>query len=229
MKKRMVLKHSKDEVIAELKRASFVLGLDSYTTTQFSSVSDLIDPNTISRKFGSWADAMHAAGLKPTKRAIRYTQDDYLENILVVWTYYRRQPTYSEMGKYPSTITPGAYEAKFGKWTNALKIFVETIGDKQTNPKKTIEIVQKLKKNESTIPKIILAKELGRTIPLGLRYRVLKRDNFKCVLCGDSPATNVQCKLHVDHIVPWSRNGKTEESNLRTLCEKCNVGRSNLE
>jgi len=34
--------------------------------------------------------------------------------------------------------------------------------------------------------------------------------------------------LHVDHIEPWSRGGKTIEENLQTLCEKCNLGKSNV-
>ena len=33
-------------------------------------------------------------------------------------------------------------------------------------------------------------------------------------------------KLHVDHIKPVSKGGKTELSNLRTLCERCNLGKS---
>ena len=56
-----------------------------------------------------------------------------------------------------------------------------------------------------------------------LRYDVMKRDNFRCVLCGASAQDGV--RLHVDHIFPVSRGGKTEMSNLRTLCERCNMGK----
>ena len=56
-----------------------------------------------------------------------------------------------------------------------------------------------------------------------LRYSILKRDNFRCVLCGRSAQDGV--KLHVDHIVPISKGGKTIPDNLRTLCEQCNVGK----
>ena len=58
-----------------------------------------------------------------------------------------------------------------------------------------------------------------------LRYDIMKRDAFKCVLCGAS--ANDGSRLHVDHIVPVSRGGKTEMANLRTLCEQCNLGKSN--
>lgn len=58
-----------------------------------------------------------------------------------------------------------------------------------------------------------------------LRYDVLKRDNFRCVICGRSASDGVT--LHVDHIKPVSKGGKTELSNLRTLCDYCNLGKSN--
>lgn len=59
-----------------------------------------------------------------------------------------------------------------------------------------------------------------------LRYRVLKRDNFKCQYCGAS-AKEDGVKLEVDHIIPVSKGGKTIISNLQTLCERCNRGKSN--
>jgi len=62
---------------------------------------------------------------------------------------------------------------------------------------------------------------------IGLRFKVLQRDRFKCQLCGDHPARNADCVLHVDHIIPWSKGGKTREDNLRTLCATCNIGRGN--
>lgn len=34
-------------------------------------------------------------------------------------------------------------------------------------------------------------------------------------------------KLHVDHIMPWSKGGKTTFENLHTLCADCNIGRGN--
>ena len=58
-----------------------------------------------------------------------------------------------------------------------------------------------------------------------LRYDILKRDGFKCKICGASQADGV--KLHVDHIIPVSKGGKTEPSNLQTLCSRCNIGKSN--
>ncbi len=57
-----------------------------------------------------------------------------------------------------------------------------------------------------------------------LRYDILKRDNFRCQICGSTQHDGV--KLHVDHIIPVSKGGLTVESNLRTLCDRCNMGKS---
>lgn len=69
----------------------------------------------------------------------------------------------------------------------------------------------------------------GRIPNLRLRYAVLKRDNFKCKLCGASPATNPTVELQVDHIIPWSKGGKTTIDNLQTLCSWCNLGKFDSE
>lgn len=57
-----------------------------------------------------------------------------------------------------------------------------------------------------------------------LRYDIMNRDNFTCVLCGVSARQGA--RLHVDHIIPISKGGKSTPNNLRTLCERCNVGKS---
>ncbi len=57
-----------------------------------------------------------------------------------------------------------------------------------------------------------------------IRYNVLKRDNYTCQICGATVKDGV--KLHVDHIIPVAKGGKTVMSNLQTLCERCNMGKS---
>ena len=58
----------------------------------------------------------------------------------------------------------------------------------------------------------------------GLRYDILRRDNFRCQICGRTQADGV--KLEVDHKKPIAKGGKTEPSNLWTLCQDCNRGKS---
>lgn len=55
-----------------------------------------------------------------------------------------------------------------------------------------------------------------------LRYAVLEASGFKCVACGAKPAEK---GLHVDHIRPISRGGRTVRENLQALCVDCNHGK----
>lgn len=63
-------------------------------------------------------------------------------------------------------------------------------------------------------------------VPSTVRYDVLKRDR-KCVLCGAAPEVDSAVRLHVDHIVPRSKGGSNDMSNLQVLCAECNLGKSN--
>ena len=67
---------------------------------------------------------------------------------------------------------------------------------------------------------------IDNPVPDSLRYKVLKKSNFRCDLCG---ATKNDRPLDVDHIIPRSRKGKTEESNLQVLCSKCNRSKRNKD
>lgn len=57
-----------------------------------------------------------------------------------------------------------------------------------------------------------------------LRYNVLRRDNFRCCICGATAKDGA--KLEVDHIIPVSKGGMTVMENLQTLCKECNRGKS---
>lgn len=61
-----------------------------------------------------------------------------------------------------------------------------------------------------------------------IRWAVFQRDDFRCRACGADAASDVGVRLDVDHITPISRGGKTEESNLQTLCSNCNNGKGDL-
>jgi hypothetical protein len=59
-----------------------------------------------------------------------------------------------------------------------------------------------------------------------LRWKVFSRDNYTCQYCGRRPPDAV---LEVEHVVPVSKGGKDEETNLTTACEECNRGKSDQE
>jgi hypothetical protein len=62
-----------------------------------------------------------------------------------------------------------------------------------------------------------------KALPVSIRFQVLKRDSFMCTYCGKRPP---EVELQVDHVVPRSKGGSNELSNLRTACSFCNYGKS---
>ncbi|TXH78641.1 MAG: HNH endonuclease [Thiothrix sp.] len=65
-----------------------------------------------------------------------------------------------------------------------------------------------------------------RVMP-ALRWQVFQRDQWKCVACGRSSHDGTI--LHVDHILPRSRGGLDLLENFQTLCDVCNIGKSNKD
>jgi hypothetical protein len=62
----------------------------------------------------------------------------------------------------------------------------------------------------------------GRSIPAGLRFKVLRRDGYTCQYCGRRAP---EVELHVDHRVPWSKVRVHDIDNLVTACRDCNLGK----
>jgi hypothetical protein len=68
------------------------------------------------------------------------------------------------------------------------------------------------------------AKHQRSLVTNSLRFKVFKRDGYRCQICGRTQKEGA--KLVLDHIVPVAKGGKTELSNLQTLCFECNSGKS---
>lgn len=220
MRNNITIKISDIELIDELKRVSKQIGKIELSQPEFKEKSK-IHPTTISRRFGSWSKGLKVAGLKEVRHGRRHTEFEYFENLLNVWTHYGKQPSYGEMSIAPSKISANTYRKRFGTWYLSLQAFIEYINTDKPNVEQQIGKVQILEKK-----KTITAKE-KRDISLGLRYKVLSKDRFKCVKCGNSPSTDITCKLHIDHILPFSKGGLTTFENLQTMCNNCNLGKGN--
>lgn len=66
-------------------------------------------------------------------------------------------------------------------------------------------------------------RNISRRIPRPVQFRVLKRENQICSDCGKSVQDD---DIHFDHIIPHSKGGSSDEHNVRLLCSKCNIRRS---
>lgn len=69
------------------------------------------------------------------------------------------------------------------------------------------------------------SKEQRKLMTKELKDQIKKRDNYTCQLCGKYMPDEVG--LHIDHIIPISKGGKSIPSNLQVLCSKCNGKKSN--
>jgi hypothetical protein len=182
--------------------------------------------DTLKTRWGSVKAAFEAAGIPSTHHG-RYSDEECFDNMLIVWTHHGRPPRFREMGEPPSKVGVTPYVERFGSWHKALAAFVNRVNSDLDIPAFDTSLIGV----SSAIEQFSIPVQEGgrdkRIISLGLRFQVLNRSRFKCMLCGDSPSQNPLCVLHVDHVVPWSKGGRTNIENLRSLCGSCNIGRGN--
>lgn len=71
-----------------------------------------------------------------------------------------------------------------------------------------------------------LKKKIGEPrrsgVSVSLRFSILKRDRFRCRLCGHDSRTS---RLEIDHKISVSNGGTNEPDNLWVLCFSCNRGK----
>lgn len=211
---------SKEEILSEMKIIALKLGKSQLTQAEFTANTG-ISSGPILRIFGSWKNAIVAAELTQVALGRRYSDDECFENLLAMWTQYARPPHHDEMNQPPSKVGAKAYVLRWGTWRKALEAFVAHVNEPVDVSKPNLVLPTQVKSDE-----LVPDNRGTRGIPLGLRYFILKRDSFRCVLCGRSPALEHGLILHVDHIIAWANGGATVTDNLRTLCIHCNLGKS---
>ena len=69
-----------------------------------------------------------------------------------------------------------------------------------------------------------------RTFSEQVKRRVYEKQGHKCPMCVNNGVNTEYAfdQMQGDHIVPWSKGGKTVEDNCQMLCSKCNNAKSNL-
>ncbi len=206
---------SSEALIADMQRVAKALGGASLRYREYKSQGKF-SPNTVMRRFGGWNKALELAGLTKVHQ-YRISDEELFKNLEDIWIRLGRQPRRKEMSKSNSRYSGSAYDYRFKTWNAALRAFARYINVPEN----------------STSGQVIPQESDGTRSPRGvsdrLRFRIMKRDHFKCQKCGRSPATDPTVILHVDHMKPWSKGGKTSEDNLETLCSKCNFGKGNTE
>lgn len=216
-----------EEILNELRRVAATFGNHRFTRKEFDSKSEYCKGSVVLSRFGSWQAALDATGLELTasvKKDRHFISDEELFSELKrIWHLIGHRPSKDEWERSQPIYSYTTYKTRFGGWINACAAFIEHTSEPANVATENIASPQlQLVDKPATIS--IDASE-KRSIPMKLRYQVLARDCFKCVGCGRSPATHAGVVLHIDHITPFSKGGKTVLENLRSLCQDCNWGK----
>jgi HNH endonuclease/Homing endonuclease associated repeat len=232
---------SDSELLADPRRVASDLSKNTLTYDEYDK-HGVVGASCIQRRFGSWLQAIGKAGLGRS-RGFRFRDEDLFENLEKIWVSLGRSPRHDEVRKPLSRYTANTYCNRFGSCRKTLERFVEFVNSDESTVSPTP--IVKLRPTEIPIAKPAncdkdaarrpsvdvagtVSSSSGRSANLRLRFKVMQRDHFKCCACGRSPSTDPSVVLHIDHVKPWSKEGKTVMENLQTLCQQCNLGKSNL-
>ncbi len=214
------------ELIADVISVSKITGKDTVTMSDYSKHGKY-HPSTLTRRFKSWFTVLEKAELNPARSLFDIEDELLFKNLAAVWIKLGRQPGHRDMKAPLSKHGGNTYIRHFGTWMDALRKFIEY----ENTDFSEEEEIQKEEIIITTDDKIEEPKKIEkdtRSISLRLRFSVFLRDGFRCTACGKSPVTHPGVELHCDHIAPWSKGGKTNIDNLKTLCSQCNLGKGNM-
>ena len=222
------------ELLNDIKRVARLLNKETITSLEYNTYGSF-SKDTCSKRFSTWDEALKQAGLKPHVQVYGKRIDDevLLKEIERIWIKLGRQPTTTDMKSGIANYSLHAYAEHFGGWRGALQAFVQYINN--ANDDILIDNVPSDELNNVNEDVALHKKtdtfrhKTSRDVNYRLRFKVMQRDNFKCCICGSSPAKNPEIELHVDHIIPWTKGGETVLENLQTLCSVCNLGKSDLD
>lgn len=216
----------------ELRKAARTFNFREFGKRDFDEVSK-ISASTVVREFdGSWKAAMrwlHAdllrndanGGLQPRSRR-QYSDAEMFQEMERIWQECGQRPSRNEWNSCDPSISYQTYVRYFKSWPKACLKFIEFKMGRGLGVQDGLTggaFAQGRKEN------VAKGKTRARSIPLQTRLNVLKRDGFRCVLCGNSPAITPGVILHLDHIILFSQGGTHNANNLRVLCQQCNLGR----
>jgi hypothetical protein len=223
---------SREKVIKELKKVAQIFNYQYFKKRDFDKHSVSCKSTKVISLYGSWESALKAIGIENTPirklRKDRASDEDILFEIIRIWKIIGHRPSKAEWESNETHFSYSTIKQRYEGWINACNEAFNIMNQNTINlgsSSKTVPITNNVIEDSSCI----ITQENKHDIPLKLRLKVLKRDHFKCVLCGRNPANEPSVELHIDHIIPFSKGGKTNENNLRTLCRECNLGKGNDE
>jgi 5-methylcytosine-specific restriction endonuclease McrA len=217
-----------DDLVADLREVAKSSGKATLTREDYLRLGKY-SPGLIARRCGTWRRGLELAGITVSRLQHgrrRSSEDELFENLERMWETLGRQPRISDFQAPLSRFSYVAYTRRYGGFRKALEAFVASINDDADNQgaRTTSETGADVRRE----PIDTVRHKTSRTVSWRVRFLVMRRDDFRCRICGTSPAVKPGTVLVIDHIVAWAEGGETIASNLQTLCEPCNGGKSDL-
>jgi hypothetical protein len=175
-----------------------------------------ISQDSIVRAFGSFESACKKFGIECNSKKHEYTIDELLAFFERLWRYVKRRPSQYDFIHYAAHNKDGINYSVFVRRFGAYKQFALEFSHYKQGLISESQLLEKCK----------VVRKRG---PIGaaLRFQLIQEAGGRCQACGRSPASDSRVSLEIDHILPFSRGGSNEKSNLQVLCDSCNRGRSN--
>lgn len=163
-------------------------------------------------------------GLKDIRYYMAQHQND--PNATILWSYYQTVINWVKNNfnvfKRKGIITG----LDWGKWYELKK---DTLIDKDALDARIAALLKdsEIENNKGIIPYLFTGDErlLGlRTFGDDIKEAVYAEQNGICKICGEHFEID---EMEADHIIPWSKGGKTIKENCQMLCVHCNRTKSN--
>jgi hypothetical protein len=110
------------QLLADLRAVAAQLGQDRIAQNEYRRFGHFSSA-VMKKRFGSWNNALEAAGLTIVPRR-RVSSSDLVASLLDVWTALGRQPRKTEMRPPVSRYTHHPYVRTYGSWLSAMKMRV---------------------------------------------------------------------------------------------------------
>lgn len=146
------------------------------------------------------------------------------QDAIELWDYFR-----DVISWVSSTFTKYRKEMKSVEWGPLYDTYHGNIYDPVVLEKQISDLMQndEVTKKSGVYPYVLTGNErflsIRQFLP-GQKREQYEKQNGCCAICGKHFDID---DMHADHIVPWSKDGKTVIENCQVLCTTCNIAKSN--
>lgn len=136
-------------------------------------------------------------------------------------TLRKKQLAYLEKNRTSENARSAEYRAKNPNW---FKEYYEKNKDEMRERSRIYMKNNPEKVRIRCANRRAMKKANGGKLSAGITEKLLEMQKRRCAVCRSSFEKR---KFHLDHIVPLSKGGAHEDSNIQLLCPTCNISKGN--